>query len=212
MEREQFLGRVRAALRGAVLPAVVGPDTAPEIEFDDPVSRFIEQAEAVAAEVTRVRRAGEVLDVVAGHIDGRPFLAWDDVDTVVPGWDEAVASRGWERVDNRVGATTRLADLARIGAVAVGVTLADVAIANTGSVLLGHSNGRSRSASLLVEEHVVLLPVDRIVPSLSDALDRVDWDTSNVVVVTGPSRTGDIESVLTLGVHGPRRLHIVVIG
>ena len=59
----------------------------------------------------------------------------------------------------------------------------------------------------------MLLPVDRIVHSLNEALARVDWaESSNVVAITGPSRTGDIESILTLGVHGPRHLHIVLIG
>jgi L-lactate dehydrogenase complex protein LldG len=212
VEREQFLGRVRAALRGAVLPEATGPGAAPSIEFDDPVSRFIEQATKVAAEVTVTHSAADAVDAVAGILDGRPYIAWDDLDAVVTGWEEAVVSRGWERIDATVDATTRHADHARIGAVPVGITSADVAIAATGTVVVTHGDGRPRSASVLVEDHIVLLPADRIVPSLADGFERVDWDTSNVVAITGPSRTGDIESILTLGVHGPRRLHIVVIG
>ena len=58
----------------------------------------------------------------------------------------------------------------------------------------------------------MLISAELIVPSLHDAMQRVAGDdTSNTVIITGPSRTGDIESVLTLGVHGPRHVHIVVV-
>jgi L-lactate dehydrogenase complex protein LldG len=64
-----------------------------------------------------------------------------------------------------------------------------------------------------VESHIVLLPESRIVSSLAEAMERTGWDeTSNIAVITGPSRTADIESQLTLGVHGPRYLHIILIG
>jgi L-lactate dehydrogenase complex protein LldG len=103
-------------------------------------------------------------------------------------------------------------DHARVGEVRVGVTSADFGIAASGSVVLCHGPGRPRAASLLVESHIVLLRADRIVASLGDAMERVSWaHTSNISVITGPSRTGDIESVLTLGVHGPRHVHIFVI-
>ena len=70
-------------------------------------------------------------------------------------------------------------------------------------------------ASLIPEVHIALAASDQVYRSLSHFLfERPDVVTkgSNVVVITGPSRTGDIEQTLTLGVHGPRRLHVVVIG
>jgi L-lactate dehydrogenase complex protein LldG len=213
VEREAFLGRVRASLRGAVLPDPGGPGQPPPIHFDDPVTRFVDQARGVSAEVTRVDNLAEVLEAVAGIMgETKSFVAWDDIDSIVPAWEEHVAANGLRRVDAAVGDVSRTADHDRVGAVTIGVTGADVAIAATGTVVLAHGPGRPRSASLLVEHHIVLLPVDRIVPSLADAFERVDWGTSNVVAITGPSRTGDIESILTLGVHGPRHLHIVLIG
>ena len=125
-----------------------------------------------------------------------------------------MAQSGYQRIDARVGADReqRRVDHARIGSAAVGITAADTAVAASGSVVLSHGAGRPRSASLLVDTHIVLLPVARIVDSLSEAMEAIGFeDTSNVVVVTGPSRTGDIDSVLTLGVHGPRHVHILLI-
>ena len=64
MEREQFLGRVRSSLRGAVLPDFGEPSPVPEITFDDPVARFVAMAEAVDAEVLRAGDETEAVDVV----------------------------------------------------------------------------------------------------------------------------------------------------
>lgn len=216
MEREQFLGRVTAALRDAEFPNVSGPGAAPPVTFTDPVTTFIAEAGAVAADVVRVPADG-VLAAVGQVIEAAAatsFIAWDHLDDVAPGWNEWVTAAGLERVDAtvRVGSQDRKDDHARVGAVRVGITAADVGVAASGSVVLCHGAGRPRSASLLVESHIVLLPADRIVASLRDALSRASWaGTSNITVITGPSRTGDIESILTLGVHGPRHLHIVVI-
>jgi L-lactate dehydrogenase complex protein LldG len=214
VERDVFLARVTAALRGAELPTVDGPGRAPTISYEDPLGRFVAEATAVAADVVRVSSDG-VFDAIAAVLvaaDVTQFIAWDGLGEVVSGWDEWVVRAGYERVDAAVRAEHRREDLARVGSVKIGITSADVGIAASGSVVLAHGRGRPRSASLLVETHIVLLPAKRIVSSLGKALGVVSCDgTSNIAVITGPSRTGDIESVLTLGVHGPRHLHIIVI-
>jgi L-lactate dehydrogenase complex protein LldG len=212
VEREKFLGRVSAALRGAELPTIEGPLAAPAITFAEPVERFVDQATAVAANIVRVPDAAAAFGVVADLFgESQEYIAWDDLDVFAPGWRGWVAASALHRVDATV--VDRIADQGRIGAVKIGITGADVGVAATGSVVLCHGPGRPRSASLLVEDHIVLLPIDRIVPSLTEALDQVGWqDNSNIAVITGPSRTGDIESILTLGVHGPHRLHIVLVG
>lgn len=216
MKREQFLGRVRSSLRTAQLPDLAEPGQAAKIEFADPVATFVAEATAVNAEVTRVSNDAVLAAVgeIAASVAASTFISWDDLDDVASGWSGWADDVGLERVDAtvRTGPDDRKDDHARIGSVRLGVTTADYGIAASGSVVLCHGPGRPRSASLLVETHVVLLPADRILHSLVEAMDRVSWaDTSNIAVITGPSRTGDIESVLTLGVHGPRHLHILVI-
>ena len=75
---------------------------------------------------------------------------------------------------------------------------------------------RARAASLLPETHIALLPIDRLYPSMSaffaaHAAQNLTTNASNLVFITGPSRTADIEMIITRGVHGPKRLCIVLL-
>jgi L-lactate dehydrogenase complex protein LldG len=72
-----------------------------------------------------------------------------------------------------------------------------------------------RLASLLPPVHICVLPADRIVAAPADVLRGLGHDPgalpSSLVLVTGPSRTGDIEQLLTIGAHGPTALHVIVV-
>ncbi len=89
----------------------------------------------------------------------------------------------------------------------VGLTMGDVAIANTGSVVISNEPGRSRLASLTPPTHIVFIPESRIVQRVEDGMERATDRTT--VIVTGTSRTADIESVLVRGVHGPGELLVL---
>jgi L-lactate dehydrogenase complex protein LldG len=96
----------------------------------------------------------------------------------------------------------------------LGVTSATIGVAATGSVLVVPGEGSPRVASLLPSAHLVILPVHRIVGGLDQALEAVAHaasTASSAVLVTGPSRTADIEMISVLGVHGPRRLHVLLV-
>ena len=88
----------------------------------------------------------------------------------------------------------------------VGVTNAICGLADTGSVL--EADG-ALYASLLPEIHIAVLKSKDILPSLSDAIDLVK-DKNSAVFITGPSRTADIEMTLTIGVHGPKEIHVFI--
>ncbi|MBI5826003.1 MAG: LUD domain-containing protein [Chloroflexi bacterium] len=88
----------------------------------------------------------------------------------------------------------------------VGVTNAICGLADTGSVL--EADG-ALHASLLPEIHIAVLKSKDILPSLSDAMDLVK-DKRSAVFISGPSRTADIEMTLTIGVHGPKEIHVFV--
>jgi L-lactate dehydrogenase complex protein LldG len=97
---------------------------------------------------------------------------------------------------------------------ACGITTADCLIARTGSVLLTSRSAGGRRLSVLPPVHVVIAAEQQIVPSLDDAfklLKEPVFDCSYAVVITGPSRTSDIEKQLVLGAHGPKRLVVIIL-
>jgi L-lactate dehydrogenase complex protein LldF len=94
----------------------------------------------------------------------------------------------------------------------VGVTGALAGIADTGSLVLVGGMGHALTTSLLPDIHIVILRVTDILPTLSNALTKMEIRTAPAaVIITGPSRTGDIEMTLSIGVHGPKELHVFLI-
>jgi len=91
--------------------------------------------------------------------------------------------------------------------ITVGVTNALCGLADTGSVLIVDGAGDPLKASLLPEIHIAVLKSSNILPSLPDAMHLIK-NTSAAVFITGPSRTADIEMTLTIGVHGPKEIHV----
>lgn len=214
MRRDAFLARVSAGILKAELPN--SKPVAPYSPIDDEtdlVELFRNRSQLVNTVVHgpmprhSVPRA--VAGVAAGH-EIETFATWDDLPA--PGVSSALAAEGWHRIvldlDDGGFGRTPMAD------VDFGVTGASAGLAESGSVVLRHHSGRSRLVSALPAVHVALVRVDRIYRSLADWA-RLYPDgpegTANLVIVTGPSRTADIEQHLNLGVHGPKHLHVVLI-
>ena len=92
-----------------------------------------------------------------------------------------------------------------------GVSTALYGLADTGSVVLAASPEEPRARSLLPSVHVSLLDEDRILPGLAELFEAVGDDLpSALAIVTGPSRSADIEQHLVVGVHGPGEVHVVL--
>lgn len=98
-----------------------------------------------------------------------------------------------------------------------GITECDALIAQTGSVLLTARSGGGRALSVLPPHHVVLARRAQMVPDLPSAyaLLHAGYGPANwpslITLITGPSRTGDIERILVLGAHGPKRLTVLLV-
>jgi L-lactate utilization protein LutC len=92
-----------------------------------------------------------------------------------------------------------------------GVSDALYGLADTGSVVLAASREEPRARSLLPAVHVSLLAEDRILPGLPELFEALGDDLpSALAIVTGPSRSADIEQQLVVGVHGPGEVHVVL--
>jgi len=99
--------------------------------------------------------------------------------------------------------------------VAAGFTTTLGGIAETGGLLLAPGPAEPRLLSLVPPVHLALLRADRIFDTLFQAFRELGWDRglpANALVVSGPSKTADIEQTLAYGVHGPKRLIVVLAG
>ncbi|MCH8970689.1 MAG: LUD domain-containing protein [Acidobacteria bacterium] len=216
MDRDVFLARVGRSAMTAVLPEVLGiPDRLPDLEDEDLQTLFRERAQDVDAVVHGpVGRHGvprAVAGIAAGH-QCRSFMAWDDLPA--SGVASALTAAGLTRVEGEVPVETRMEHQLGYRDLDLGVTGATAGLAESGSVVLEHRPGRPRMASLVPEVHVALLDLilmERTLVHWAHKFPESVADTANLVVITGPSRTGDIEQQLTLGVHGPKHVHIVLI-
>ena len=96
----------------------------------------------------------------------------------------------------------------------VGVSAVQYAIAETGTLVLESEAERHRLVSLVPPAHIAIVEADKICLTLAEALARVNQGNNlspTVTFITGPSRTADIELTLTIGVHGPQELYVIVI-
>ena len=92
------------------------------------------------------------------------------------------------------------------------VSRAVFALADTGSVVLAASPEEPRARSLLPFSHWTLVERDRILPELAELFSRLGSDLpSALAIVTGPSRSADIEQRLAVGVHGPGDVHVLIL-
>jgi len=115
---------------------------------------------------------------------------------------------------DRVKERDRQAMRERVAACELGFIEADYAIAATGTFCIVATQGRPSSITILPPINFIVVTADRILPTLADVIAAVGperFATHRVALITGPSRTADIEKLIVIGVHGPKTLHAAVI-
>jgi L-lactate dehydrogenase complex protein LldF len=143
-------------------------------------------------------------------------LAWEAQDTLMKEAHAALAAEGIECLKLDLPREEgRLAALASLAEATAGLTGAAAGLADTGTVVLAHGPGKPALASLLPPLHLVLLRRERLHSGLrswmaKDGQELVQ-EGSNIALVSGPSRTADIEMTLTLGVHGPGEVVVFLV-
>jgi L-lactate dehydrogenase complex protein LldG len=164
------------------------------------------------------------VQVVISEITDLPAAFDYAADLTVKQGGQALAAFGWEGQDREaLGNACRRAQLNLVhdnlrehaATLHTALTLADWGIADTGSLVLDSSSEDLRLATMLAETHVAVLPVSRLQPNafaLEDELNRLMASPPRYqAFITGASRTADIERILTIGVHGPQELHVLLL-
>jgi L-lactate dehydrogenase complex protein LldG len=188
-------------------------------DVEEMATLFQAACEAVGGAVHHIQDVQAIATFVAALCDAegrRTVLAWDETQLPLAGLTHAMATAGLALVDPTLppDGPARADALTRLDTAAVGVTGALALLADTGSVVVAAGRGRPRLASLLPPVHVALVTRAMLVPSLGALFahnPRLPGDAANLVAITGPSRTADIEMTLTRGVHGPKTLHVVFV-
>lgn len=197
--RSEILARIAAAEVAPLAPVEAWPvETLPPRETV--VAAFIERASEYRAEVLRLA-AEDVPAEIARRLSGRVVVP-EDFDAALGGGYPVVRDEGFTA-----------GELDGFDAV---LTLAARGIAETGTLVLDHGEGQGRRALTLVpDRHVVILPAGRIVATVPEAVAALEPSVRAgrpLTWISGPSATSDIELERVEGVHGPRRLEIVIAG
>ena len=171
---------------------------------------FEERAKAVSAEVFRVPTAADAREAIIRLVEAAQVKKAVVVESPLQeaaGITEALQSRG-------VTVYTEPADIAAHADTAdIGISGVEFGIAETGSVFQDGYAIATRLVTILPPLHVVFLPSANIVPGITEAFEIISqsFERGYIGFITGPSRTADIERVLTIGVHGPSRFAIIAV-
>jgi L-lactate utilization protein LutC len=220
--RDAFLKRVRQAVHagnraGQVPPLPARDGVGYQGAGTDPVARFRDEFTAAGGNVHFVAdcepAAGRVLELVQAKGTRRVLLGRGVI------LDRLALSDRLRALGVEILQVDALSpDAARAGLFAadLSITGVDHLVAETGSLAIQSRPDHPRSLSLLPPVHVAVARAQQIVPDLFDLFGAETWATpptlpSCLALITGPSKTGDIELRLVTGVHGPGELHVVLI-
>ncbi|MEO8303924.1 MAG: LUD domain-containing protein [Betaproteobacteria bacterium] len=219
--REAVLGRVRTALKAK------GDRTAARTEAEayiaahrhgprpampvDLVARFLARATDMESTVERLDDRRHIPAAVARYVDGLVLPQAIEVQKSRAGvcWPE-FGDLDWR------GAGLEIEVRPTIGADRLGITGAFCAIAETGTLVVLAGADTPTATVLLVDTHIAVVHADRVVSGMEEAFALIRRERGTlpraVNLISGPSRTGDIEQTIVLGAHGPFRVHILVLG
>jgi L-lactate dehydrogenase complex protein LldG len=199
----------------AVIAAVPVAQSAQRAEL---ASTFARELEEVGGKFLGILTPAEVTNrtvSLAGEIGARTVALGQGVTSDMDAIGEAL-----ERADFRIVRTLPVADTeraamrARVADAELGIAEADFAIASTGTLAVVSNANLPGSLTLLPPASLVIVQIDHIMPNLAAVLAEMGpagVAANRLTLITGPSRTADIEKRIVLGVHGPKSLHVIVV-
>jgi L-lactate dehydrogenase complex protein LldG len=223
--RAEFLASIRHRTQAGRYKPTNAPDVAWTREgelresepIEDPASRFIEELEALGGHGKRVGSLDEARECVlelAREREAKLLVRWDVDELEELRIDGPLGEAGVEVIVWR-----DLEDFREVaGKADIGLSTAAWAIAETGTLVLEGGPGKGRTVTLLPPTYVAVVPVERILQTVPEAIEKYAGGEeagglpANVCFHTGPSRSGDIEMSLFVGMHGPGDVHVVLVG
>jgi L-lactate dehydrogenase complex protein LldG len=182
--------------------------------IENPPARFLEELEALGGHGRRAENLEEAREYVLALTRERGaklLVRWDVEELAELGLDGPLEEAGVE-----VAIWRDLDDFREVaGRADIGLSTAEWAIAETGSLVLTSGPGRGRTVTLLPPTYVAIIPAEKVLSTVTEAIGKYAEDgelPANVCFHSGPSRSGDIEMVLAIGVHGPGDVHVVLVG
>jgi len=181
-------------------------------------STFARELEAVGGKFLGILTPAEVTNrivTLAGEIGAKTVALGQGVISDMDAIGEAL-----ERADCRIVRTIPVADTERaamrerVANADLGIAEADFAIASTGTLAVVSTGDRPSSLTLLPPASLVIVQIDRMMSNLAAVLAELGPGgvaANRLTLITGPSRTADIEKRIVLGVHGPKSIHVIVV-
>ncbi|MEJ2730552.1 MAG: lactate utilization protein [Deltaproteobacteria bacterium] len=188
---------------------------------------LIKAAEPINLKVIPVNDTGAVATAIAELVrDKDP--EWGDPKSVVAWQHPLIESLNLPDALSEQGVPVVFADFKKIDAEGlrqrisesyIGITSADFCMADTATLVMRTRAGQARSVSLLPSIHVAVIEIDRVIADLKELYALLKWDpqesqeglTNCMTLISGPSKTADIEATMVHGAHGPREVYTFVI-
>jgi L-lactate dehydrogenase complex protein LldG len=222
-DRAALRAQIRAAIARSTLPGATADPPGGFVATTgapvDLVARFAAELGALGGTVHMpdscdAASIAALVEQLLEPTETRQALVWDEQAIPIEGLAQALEARGFVVCTSTELAHAGTPARARLAACGVGITGVDALLAETGSLVVVSGPGRGRLASLLPPVHVAVARRTQLMYSLPDLLlsrPELAVAGSNMVCITGPSRTADIEHTLSRGVHGPRTVHVVIV-
>jgi L-lactate dehydrogenase complex protein LldG len=214
--RDEILARLRTASRRPVQPRPALPPLRElSLDLEGLISRFSENLTLQGGVVHRTTDAQGLLttlgDILRAEAVRRAVVSSDDVvrPLELPQWskDKGLALVPAATLKDR--ATYREA----VFQADAGITGGDFAVAESGTIALFHGKDQARLLSLAPPIHIVLIPVDRVVPTYEKVIEAAyarETPPSQISFITGPSASADIQATPFKGMHGPQKLVVIL--
>ncbi|WP_169566619.1 LutC/YkgG family protein [Sneathiella limimaris] len=179
-----------------------------QIPLEDQISLFVEKIEGLQATVDRVKDPSEIPEKIRDYLKGRNLPGRIKVTP-----SKEVSGLDWSKTPN-----LELIEGAGAEEDEVGLSPAFAAIAESGTLMMASGPDTPSTVNFLPENHIVVLDISRMRGSYEEAWDLLREKTADkgmprtVNFISGPSRTADIEQTLIMGAHGPKSLHVILVG